>query len=131
VAPSTSKGEWNNASVVRLEDAMFGASDELNVDVVTREREVAIQVSGDVDLATSPQLESVLDRFANDGTGAVTLDLSRVTFFDSSGIRVLVAAKHRYDDLGRPLGLTELSEPVRRVLRLAGLHETFGLSDGD
>ena len=109
---------------------MFGASDGLDVEVVTRERDVAIQVSGDVDLATASQLESVLDRYADDGAGSVSLDLSRVTFFDSSGIRVLVAAKHQYDSAGRSLSLSELSEPVRRVLQLAGLLERFGRTDG-
>jgi anti-sigma B factor antagonist len=109
---------------------MFGASEGFNVDVVARELDVAIRVSGDVDLATSPELDSLLSRFANDGAAAVTVDLSRVTFFDSSGVRVLVAAKHRYDDAGRHFALSELSEPVRRVLRLTGLLETFDV-DGD
>jgi anti-anti-sigma factor len=53
-----------------------------------------VRPSGEIDLANSDQLASALAASNVEESDAVVLDLTRVTFMDSSGLRVaLVAAK--------------------------------------
>ena len=51
----------------------------------------------------------------------LTLDLSGVTFMDSSGIAVLLRAKRQMDGLGGTLRVTAIPHQSRRVLDAAGV----------
>lgn len=50
-------------------------------------------VSGELDLATSPQLERELTQLCLDGAREIEIDLRRVIFIDSTGLRTLLNAK--------------------------------------
>jgi anti-sigma B factor antagonist len=78
-----------------------------------------VRVSGDLDLQTTPELEAVLARNARQAH-EVVLDLSEVTFVDSTGISLIIQtdAVSRQDGFG--LSMT-VSPPVLRVLRLCDL----------
>jgi anti-sigma B factor antagonist len=83
-------------------------------------------LEGELDLSTVPQLEKRL--FAQTRTKAtVVVDLTRVTFIDSSGIALLIRA-FRETDAGRALGtvIAENSQ-VDRVFRLAGIDRALPL----
>jgi anti-sigma B factor antagonist len=56
-----------------------------------------VRVSGEIDIATAPMLRERLDSL--DGQ-AVTIDFSAVTYMDSSGVNLLVAAVKRAHDGG-------------------------------
>ena len=83
-----------------------------------------IAMSGEVDLSCAPearkQLLQCLDRDLN-----VLVDLSGVTYIDSSGIATLVEAYQaaRKKQLG--FGLVGVSEPAMSVLELARLDKIF------
>jgi anti-sigma B factor antagonist len=54
------------------------------------------------------------------------LDLSGVTFFDSSAVRALLQARRiAIEDTGSPVEVVAASPAVRTVLELAGLADTF------
>jgi len=90
---------------------------------------VVVSVSGEVDLATSGELETALAEAlaVADGTG-VRLDCAGIEFIDSAGLRVLIAARGKADDLGRGFGLSKPSDQVRRLVEIAGLGTVLGLS---
>lgn len=88
-----------------------------------------VRVVGDVDLATSPRLKEALDEAIRSGSDAVRLDMSDVTFLDSSGISVLVDAQQRLQDASSKLVLHGVGDHVRRVLEISGLGSFFELSD--
>lgn len=92
----------------------------------TREADglVVIAAGGDVDLAVADRWWSeIQDRLV---PGArVVLHLAAVTFLDSMGLRVLAKAGDRARELGAELILAECSDPVLRVLGLAGLDGAF------
>jgi anti-anti-sigma factor len=86
-----------------------------------------IAVAGEIDGATAPELESALRHFERE---SVTVDLSGVTFIDSSGLGTLVEAQKRISAAGGQLTVTGSQPNVRKVFeisRLAGMlrvHET-------
>ena len=60
-------------------------------DVVQADGEVRIELTGELDLATSPALERTLqDVTASTGGGRVVVDLRGLSFMDSTGLRVVM-----------------------------------------
>ena len=96
---------------------------------ITREQYgaiVQVLVVGEVDLATAPQLHQLLGREPRDGPGIIVVDLSEVTFMDSSGLHALVVA---HEDHGERLGII-LSPPAARLIDLVGLRDTLPIIEG-
>jgi anti-sigma B factor antagonist len=79
-----------------------------------------LEVAGELDLASSPALRAALADLA-DGVGDVTVDLSAVTFIDSTALSILVHAHVESSAVGGRLIVTNPSPVVVRILHLAGL----------
>lgn len=90
----------------------------------------AVTVSGELDLATAPQLEAVFEGLEPTSSDRVVVDLEAVTFLDSSGIRALVRAKRRLDGIGAPLVIDGISPAARQVLELSGVLELLSEASG-
>jgi len=97
----------------------------MSVFEVRIERDAHVMVSGDLDIATSPQLVSAVESLAGTEVQRVVLDLSHVTFLDSSGVSALCLAKAKLAVDGTVLVLAALSGPVKAVLRMCGLESEF------
>lgn len=76
---------------------------------------------GEMDISNAETLYAVLDK-EGAGEGDITLDLSELSFIDSSGIRVLLRTMDRLEGRGK-LVLLSPSSSVRHVLSLMGLEE--------
>ena len=74
----------------------MGATEPLlSSDVLETDRSVFVSVRGELDLYTTPQLAGVLDRLVKRGHRQIALDLSELTFIDSSGVLLLVNTAKR------------------------------------
>jgi anti-sigma B factor antagonist len=85
---------------------------------------VLVAISGEVDLATVPELRSALHRVISPSTGEVeevVVDLAAVEFIDASGVGALVGAAAEAARVGIRFRLQAPSPPVERVLSLARL----------
>jgi stage II sporulation protein AA (anti-sigma F factor antagonist) len=87
---------------------------------------VVLAVAGDVDLAAHGRFQTDLDQ-SWDGSTDLVIDCSQVAFLDSMGLRVLVHARQRAVDNGRDFVIADPSQPVLRVLELAGVGELFSV----
>ena len=89
-------------------------------------------VRGEIDLATAPQLRNELLRHLV-AAERLWLDLTGVTFMDSSGLHVLIASQRRADLLGAHLVIARASTAVDRVLAATGASPLFarGAKDVD
>lgn len=88
-----------------------------------------VQIRGEIDLATAPELEAqVAGAFAG-GPSSVVLDLAGLTFIDSSGLRALVALSNQAGSLGTSLALKNVPRHAQRVLDLTGLTDFFGSAE--
>jgi anti-sigma B factor antagonist len=94
---------------------------DFGVAIVQVDGHTKVRVTGEIDLATAPQLRQRLDSVIAAGTGDVDLDVSDVTFLDSSGLVVLLAARQGLHDKRHRLRVRNPSEPVLRVFELSGL----------
>ena len=87
-----------------------------------------VAFTGEVDLESSPAAREILLKCL-ESTSKVIVDLSEVTYIDSSGVASLVEALQAAKKNGSQFSLAATSEPTRRVLELARLDKVFTLYD--
>jgi anti-sigma B factor antagonist len=91
---------------------------------------VRVEAEGELDLATAPQLEELLRRQL-DASGDVTLDLSRVTFMDSSGLQAIIAILRGANTNGTRLRIAGSMMPqIQRLIEITGLQDILPVDDG-
>ena len=88
---------------------------------VAADDHITVFVSGEIDMLSTPHLDDVLAAAVKHGTGRVEVDLGKVEFLASTGLRSLVAAKQLADERGVGFSVVQASEVARRVLELAAL----------
>ncbi len=84
---------------------------------------------GELDIATTPELEQALTDATTNGAGDIVLDLRELTFMDSTGLRALAQANTRADDAGVRLAIVRGPRQIERVLEISGLGELLPLID--
>jgi anti-sigma B factor antagonist len=84
---------------------------------------------GELDIATSPQLSEAVEATA-DSTRRVVVDLSEVSFLDSSALNALVHAQRTLESGDVSLRVVSPAEhPVRRVFEITHLAESLNVVD--
>lgn len=85
-----------------------------------------VEVTGDIDLYTSPKLrDTVLELFRKRGQDVVIVDLNEVHYIDSSGIASLVEGLQEAKKVSARFVLAGLNEAPRHVLELTRLLSVF------
>jgi anti-anti-sigma factor len=82
-----------------------------------------VELSGELDISTSPDLEKELLRIDRQGPPTVVIDLRALIFMDSTGLRTLMAADARTRERGGRLVVVPGPPSVQRVFQIAGLEE--------
>lgn len=96
------------------------------------QRPVRVAVAGEIDPLTVGSLHAALTgTLRRHRPDRIELDLSAVTFLDSTGIRTLLTGLVTAQRAGCTLTVTEASPRVHEMLRITGLLEVFGLADRD
>ena len=88
-----------------------------------------VAVSGEIDVATAPQLRECLHRVIADGDSTIALDLLSVTFLDSTALGVLVGALKRCKELGGDLQLVVADPRILKIFEITGLTNVFTIAD--
>ncbi len=89
-----------------------------------------VRVTGELDMATAPQLAEMLGR-AQESSPRLVLDLRQVTFIDSAGVHVILTANVRAIAAGRRLVLVRGPSQVDRVLVVAPASDALEIVDLD
>ena len=99
------------------DETLFDARIALDSDVLT------VDAEGEVDMSTAPRLLEIIDA-VSDAARLVIIDLTQVSFLDSSGLNALVKAQRRLGARGIALRIVSPSgHVVRRVFQIAHLEE--------
>lgn len=84
-----------------------------------------VEIGGEIDIITEDQLREMLLQVMSRHNPRIMLDLSRVSFMDCSGIRVLISTRRRAELLGGELLLIAVSPRVGKILRLTGMQDVL------
>jgi anti-sigma B factor antagonist len=101
----------------------MASSDLLHVTVEPLDDASLVRVAGEIDLSTVPELRRELDAARAEGA-TVLLDLSDVTFIDSTGLHLLLEASR--DSAGSEWGFF-IVRPSHVVQRLIAVSRTADL----
>ena len=106
-------------------------SQHFTVSATRTDEMVIISCSGELDVATAPDLEREIGAaVTSDAPKLVRLDWSKLTFMDSTGIRLLLSTVRRCKEEGFDL-VWELSPPAQRALDAVGIHDELLRSYGE
>jgi anti-sigma B factor antagonist len=86
-----------------------------------------IVLSGELDVASAAVLEQALADACDSGAREVVLDLSRLEFMDSTGLRAILRGKARCEDHDCAYHLTPAQRPVEQSLTTTGVRALLGL----
>ncbi len=90
-----------------------------------------IDCSGDVDLYSSTHLRETLMSEMRSGVSCILVNMSEVTYIDSSGIATLVEGLQLSRETKTRFGLFGLRSNARSVLELARLHKVFATFENE
>jgi anti-sigma B factor antagonist len=111
-----SRAGFEGGAMSQSGSAEFGAEIKLLGGKVT------VTISGEVDLSCADALLKCLGEAASK-SAHITVDLSNVTFIDSSGLGALVVAQKQLRGNDGSLTLRSPQKQARAVIRIAGLDE--------
>jgi len=97
----------------------------VNINIREFKRVSVLTVEGRIDSNSAAEFEEAVESIlANTGRNVI-LDLSKVDFLSSSGLRVLVTARKNAESKGGNFSLCSLSAQARESLTIAGLDILF------
>ena len=99
---------------------------EFSLTTTESEQGTTVMVAGEVDLATAPELHAALVVL----TGDVIVDLTEVSFLDSSGLSALIAGRKHAAAAGHGFEVRHPAELVERAMKISGLYEFLNASGG-
>ena len=99
----------------------------LDLHVTSSGRYTVVEVAGEIDAASAPELRKCLHQTIDAGSRQLVVDLRQVSFIDSMGLGVLLGAKRRLRGHGPDGGIQLVCADglVLRVLRLTSLDGVF------
>ena len=84
-----------------------------------------VEVRGELDSYTTPDLAEVFTSLALDGRRQIVVDLGGVTFVDSTAMGVLVSGLKLFRSYGGDVRLRAAPPQLRKVSKLIGLEDVF------
>jgi anti-sigma B factor antagonist len=105
-----------------------GQSTGCLIDLLTDDDGLVVEVSGEVDLASSPYLRERLVEALRDYPPSVRIDLSQVGFFGSPGTGLLVMACKHVKRYGGSFSVTCGRTITRRAFEIEGLVDILNVS---
>ena len=93
---------------------------ELEITQEQLQSTIVLHVEGAVDSNTAPELQEALLRATESSSGAVQLDLAKVSYMSSAGLRALLLASKALQKRGERLTLLKVPPQILNVLNLTG-----------
>ena len=89
-----------------------------------------VALHGELDIAAAPKLSHAFSDLLDIGCERVIVDLSQLSFIDSTGIHTLIAAAAAVEDSGGLMTLHAPNEHVRRVFDVVRLADLIPIEEG-
>jgi anti-sigma B factor antagonist len=93
--------------------------------VLRPDRANVLPLEGDIDLHVSPVVREALNAMIKKKPARIVIDLSRVTYIDSSGVAALILAMQEVEAYGGKFFLSGLQETLRLIFETSRLERVF------
>jgi len=124
---------WGIRTRLKTSGGFFMSLDvPLRITSEVRSRAATVTVCGEIDLENVADLRSTLDELVAATDGDIVIDLSEVSYLDSTGLHELLSVRSNAAGLDRRLIVQRPSPAVCRLFELCDVNELFTVSaDGD
>ena len=101
------------------------------LDVTTEDRNglVHLALVGELDLSTVAKVQEELRRIEASSPATLVVDLSKLSFLDSTGLRCIVTADERARQEGRRIVIVRGPDAVQRVFAITRLDDRLEMVD--
>jgi anti-sigma B factor antagonist len=101
------------------------------LDVRTEDRDGLVHMAlvGELDLSSVAKVQEELRRVEAGSPATLVVDLSKLTFLDSTGLRCIVTADERAREQGRRIVIVRGPDAVQRVFAITRLEERLEMVD--
>ena len=101
------------------------------LDVSSEDRNglVHVALAGELDLSTVAKVQEELRRVEANAPATLVVDLSKLTFLDSTGLRCIVTADERARAEGRRIVIVRGPDAVQRVFTITRLDDRLEMVD--
>ena len=106
---------------------MPDAGRNLRIEVADTTSPTTVVLTGEIDIATSRRVREALIAISNSGENKVVVDMTNVTFVDSTGLSALVGPLKRFRSMNGEIVLRSPTKGVRKVLEISGLTRVFSI----
>ncbi len=86
-----------------------------------------LDVVGEIDIYTTPQFKEAVSEAIDQNKPAIVINMTKVTYMDSSGFGTLLSATKRLRPLDGALYLSGCNEAIQRMLQITRLNTIFGV----
>lgn len=83
------------------------------------------RVDGEIDIASAPELKKIFDKLISQKTPKILIELSKVTYVDSSGLATLVGILKNMRSYGGKMRLAGLSPKIKSLFEITKLDKLF------
>ena len=116
------------ASVRAAEEHIISSHHEdLSLHVRPIDGSHVFELSGSLDIATSPTVRAALTDASERGNHRLVVDLTNVEFLDSTGLGALIGAQRRAKEVDGDVRLVVKEGQILRLLRITGLLKVFNV----
>ena len=93
----------------------------MKIDKTQKGTELTVALEGRLDTVTAPELEASLGELA--GLTKLIIDMAKLVYVSSAGLRVLLAAQKKMDRNGGSMTLRNANEEIKEIFEVTGFDE--------
>lgn len=112
----------------RRKNVKGGSLMNIIIEVKDKELEVEVKVSGEIDAYTAPKLKEKIYSFSEKNGMKMVIDLSEVSYMDSTGLGVFVGVFKNIRSNDGELKLVGLSSRLTRLFEITGLADIIDIN---
>ncbi|UCZ53688.1 STAS domain-containing protein [Bacillus shivajii] len=99
----------------------------LQIDIQEQNNADVVYLTGEVDVYTSAKLKESLAPLTEKGQNTLIVDLSQVSYIDSTGLGIFIGALKSVDKAGGTLKISGVNDRVKRLFEITGLNEVIDI----
>ncbi|MCT1757539.1 anti-sigma factor antagonist [Staphylococcus haemolyticus] len=102
----------------------------LNIETVTHDEYYEVIVAGELDVYTVSELEEVLMPMRQEGTHDIHVNVTNVSYMDSTGLGLFVGTLKALNQNDKELYILGVSDRIGRLFDITGLKDLMHVNEG-
>lgn len=102
----------------------------LNIESQEQDKHYDVTVSGELDVATVPELEKVLVPIRQAGTHDIHVNLENLSYMDSTGLGLFVGTLKSLNQNNKELYILGVNNRIKRLFEITGLSDLMHVNEG-